>query len=100
MSGDARLGRLCAQVQRVISQWLAFESPDELMQSLFVEAVEPAPDARCLRVTVSVPPGMDVAKADVLAGLLAAKPDLKRELARVLNRRKNPDFNFLVIRAG
>ena len=100
MSDEAKLGRLWAQVQRVVTQWLAFESPDEVLQSVFVEKVEPAPDPGCLRVTVAVPEGLEVEKADVQQRLLGARPDLKRELARVLNRRKNPDLHFLVIRAA
>lgn len=99
MTDDRKDRRLCAEVRRLLSQWLSFEAPDELLQSLFVEAVEPAPDASCLLVTLSVPHGLETSRDAVLAALAAARGDLRAEISRVIRRRKTPDFNFLVIQA-
>ena len=98
MSDPRKDKQLCAQARRVLSQYLSFESPDELLQSLFVEDVEPAPDATCLNVTLSVPNDMEVEKGDILERLHAAKQDMRGEIARTVTRRKAPDLNFLVVR--
>ena len=100
MSEDRKTKQLCAQVRRVTSQFLGFETSDELLQSLFVEAVDPAPDATCVQVTLSVPQGLDVERADVLERLDAVSGDLRAEIARTVKRRKAPGLNFLVVRAA
>ena len=64
MSDQRKDKQLCAQVRRVLSQYLSFEAPDEVLQNLFVEGVEPAPDATCVSVTLSVPSDLDVEKGD------------------------------------
>src|SRR5207244_650002 len=45
--------QLCGQIAQTISAVLAWESGDDLLRSLIVEAVEPAPDSTRVLVIVS-----------------------------------------------
>ena len=51
---DRKTQQLCAQVRRTLSQFLCLEARDEVLQSLLVESVQPAPDATHLAVVMSV----------------------------------------------
>src|SRR5437868_3839830 len=47
--------RVCGQIARTLSLVLSWESGDDLLRSLLVETVEPAPNSTRMVVTVSVP---------------------------------------------
>ncbi len=75
------------------------ECNDELLQCMMVEKVEPAPDDKHLRATLSVmDPNQDLDKAEVMARHEAARPILMAEIARAISRRKVPEIQFEVIR--
>lgn len=97
---ERKTKQLCAQVRRVVSQFLSLECSDEILQSLYVESVEPAPDATCMLVTLNVPQELEVERAEVLALLDQVKPTLRSEIGRTINRRKTPDLNFVLIRSS
>lgn len=100
MSHERKTKQLCAQVRRILSQFLSLECSDEILQNLYVESVEPAPDATCLLVTLNVPQDLDVERVDVLARLAQVKPTLRSEIGRTVKRRKTPDLNFVLIRSS
>lgn len=91
--------QLCAQVRRSLELSLMGECNDELLQSMMVEKVEPAPDDKHLRATFAVvDPKQDLDKSEVIARLEAARPILMAEVARAISRRKVPEIQFEVIR--
>jgi ribosome-binding factor A len=55
--GDRGVRRLCSQVRESLTYAFAGSCRDEVLLSLYVEYVEPAPDASRLAVTVRVPDG-------------------------------------------
>lgn len=92
--------QLCAQVRRSLELTLMGECSDELLQTMTVEKVEPAPDDKHLRATLSVmDPDEGLDKTKVMARLEAARPILMAEVARAISRRKVPEIHFEVIRA-
>ena len=95
---DRKLKQLCSQVRRTLSQFLVHEVHDELLQSLFIEDVVPAPGAGHMLVTLSVPAELEVDKKDLLLRLENTKGALRSELARAIRRRKVPDLSFLLVK--
>ena len=94
---DRKVQQLCAQVRRVLSQFLSLEARDDVLQSLFVEAVEPAPDASHLSVVVSVPKDLDLEQEEIQTRLENAKGVIRGELARAVSRRKVPELSFRLV---
>jgi ribosome-binding factor A len=87
-----QLGR---QVAEAVDAVLAGESGDEVLASLRVVAVTPAPDASRLLVTVA--PGAGAGKVDpeeILARLARASGWLRTEVAAAVTRRKAPALAF------
>lgn len=82
--------QLCAQVARTLSYSLA-ELPDALLGLTLIEVV-PAPDAGRLAVRLMVPVGADV--DEMRAGLDAALPHLRRDVAAAIHRKKVPTLFF------
>ena len=97
MSDGRQTKRLCAQVRRIMSQYLSLETADEVLQSLFVETVEPSPDDSCLLVRLNMPQDLQVEIRDVMDRLQRAKSEVRAEIARAINRRKTPDLLFVVV---
>lgn len=89
--------QLCGQVARVLSEALAAD-PDELLQSVLIERVDPAPDTARLLVTAipmgPLPPG--IGPAQLAARLNAAAVPLRAEVAAAITRRKAPALAFQV----
>jgi ribosome-binding factor A len=68
---------------------------DERLQALVVSAVEPAPDASRLLVTVgSSVPTPDVDRQAVLAALAAANGRLRAGVAEAVTRKRAPQLVF------
>ncbi len=96
---DRKARQLCAQVRRTLSQFLSLEAHDTVLQSLFVERVEPAPDATHVAVVLAVPKDLELPREEILARLTRAKGVMRSELARAVNRRKVPDLSFQLVRS-
>jgi ribosome-binding factor A len=96
---DRKARQLCAQVRRTLSQFLSMEAHDSVLQSLYVESVEPTPDATCVAVVVSVPKDLELPQEEILARLANAKGVMRNELARAVSRRKVPDLTFQLVRS-
>ena len=95
---DRKAQQLCRQVQQTLSLVLSGEFTDEILQSLFVESIVPAPNASQLLVTVSADDGSEYS---VESGLILQKLEhvagqLRSEVAAAITRRKTPRLMFQV----
>jgi ribosome-binding factor A len=97
-AGDRAARRLCNQVRETLTYALAGSCRDEVLQSLHVAAVEPAPDATRLAVTLAVPDAGQVDRARARLALVAAL--LRSEVAASIHRRRVPELVFRVLPAG
>jgi len=93
--GDRGVRRLCSQVREALTFAFAGACRDEVLLSLYVEDVEPAPDASRLAVTVRVPGDVDVALAR--DRVLRAAAMLREEVAASICRRRAPELVFRVL---
>jgi ribosome-binding factor A len=95
---DRGARRLCSQVREALTYALAAACRDEVLQSLYVAAVEPAPDATRLGVTLVVSDPAHVATARERIVCVAAL--LREEVARSIHRRRVPELVFRVVPAA
>ncbi len=100
-SCERKTHQLCAEVERTLVLLLAAESADVCLQDLYVEAVEPAPNAS--RLLVVLRPWSPDASHDlkaVLARLGEVNGYWRAQVAAAINRKKVPDLVFQVLPAG
>ena len=100
---DRSTRRLCSQVREALMYALAGSCRDEVLQSLYVADVEPAPDASRLAVTLEVAEAalVDTALVDGVHARLALVAGLLRaEVAASIHRRRTPELVFRVVAAG
>lgn len=90
--GNRKALQLCRQVQRSLSYALS-DLDDDVLASLYVESVDPAPDDKHLMVTVS-PLDAEVSPVDVLAKLQFVQGRLRSEIAADINRKRVPELSF------
>lgn len=91
--------QLCQQVAETLDSVLSGEIPDDLLSSLRVAAVEPAPYSSRLLVTVVTDLPPEVADPQlILQQLQQHAGRLRYEVAASINRRKTPTLAFQVIR--
>jgi ribosome-binding factor A len=96
--GDRKARQLCGQVAETLSLVLSGECADELLQSLQVVAVDPAPDASQLMVTVHASlPGRPIDAEEVLARLAAVSGKLRCDVAAAITRKRAPKLLFRVV---
>jgi ribosome-binding factor A len=86
--------QLCGQVAETLSHTLASQGHDDVLQSLHVVTVEPAPDASRLLVTVTAPRGDRVDPARVLDHLQRASGRLRCEVAAAITRKRAPTLVY------
>ena len=92
--------QLCAQVADTLSQILGGECGDELLQSLTVLDVSPAPDASQLLVQVGpLTPDLELITAEVAAALDRAAGWLRTEVATAITRKRAPRLVFRFVPA-
>jgi|SRR5579871_5409595 len=89
---DRKALQLCRQVSRTLNYTLS-ECGDRVLSDLYVESVEPAPDATRLLITVMT---SDPSRgpADILAHLYQASGRLRAEIATDIHRKKVPELTF------
>jgi ribosome-binding factor A len=91
--------QMCGEIAQTISQVLAWESSDDLLRSLEVHSVVPAPDSTRVLVTVYVPRAMkNVNDAQVEARLVSCRGKLRTEAAAAIHRKRVPELAFRVLR--
>src|SRR5437016_3701278 len=86
---------LCKQVMRALSLILGGEVGDEVIQSLMVLEVSPAPNAGRLAVMLGVRGAVDVPV--VLARLEALRGFLRTRVAESITRKRAPELMFLIV---
>ncbi|MBS0264970.1 MAG: ribosome-binding factor A [Planctomycetes bacterium] len=92
---DRKSLQLCRQVADTLNQVLTGECDDEILRSLYVVSVTPAPDTTQLMVIVSpLLPGEILQPADVLARLSTHSGHLRDAVASAITRRKAPRLLF------
>jgi ribosome-binding factor A len=96
--GDRKVRQLCSQVAETLSQVLSGECADEVLQGLQIVAVDPAPDATQLVVTVRAGfPGEVIDPGDVSAQLAKRMGQLRCEVAGAITRKRAPKLLFRVL---
>ena len=95
---DDKAMQVCRAAQRALSLALAGECDDDVLRSLYVESVLPAPDASRLLVCVVMPRGVDASIEDVLARLERVHGLLRSAVARSVTRKRAPELSFLPTR--
>jgi ribosome-binding factor A len=93
--------QLCAQVADTLSQIFAGECGDNILQSLIVLDVTPAPDSTQLLVQLGpISPAMALAADDVNAALARAAGWLRTEVAGAITRKRAPGLVFRYVPAS
>jgi len=94
--GNWKALQLCKQVERAAAVVLAGECESDVLLGASVAAVEPAPDASRLRVTIVLVPAGDRAAplAEALAALQRATARFREEIARCIHRKRVPEIAF------
>ena len=96
--GDRKVRQLCSQVADTLSQVLSGECGDDVLQSLQVVAVDPAPDATQLLITVRGGlPGEAIDPAEISARLANRMGKLRSEVAAAITRKRAPKLLFRVL---
>jgi ribosome-binding factor A len=93
--------QMCGEIARTLSQVLAWESGDDLLRSLVVESVEPAPDST--RVLVTLCSTVSVAESEfgqILDRLQRARGRFRTEVATAIHRKRVPEIAFRVLGRG
>jgi ribosome-binding factor A len=95
--GRRKAWQLCSQVARTLREVLAGQCDDDLLSSLDVASVEPAPDSSRLLVTIGFSAGSKpIDPIKVLAHLRRASGMLRCEVAAAITRRKVPVLVYCV----
>ena len=97
-SGTGRFSSCADRFSKTLSLVLSGEFADEVLQSVFVESVTPAPNASQLLVTVSAADGSEdaVESGLILQKLEQVSGQLRSEVAVAITRRKTPRLMFQV----
>jgi ribosome-binding factor A len=96
--GDRKVRQLCRQVAETLNLVLSGECGDELLQSLQVLTVDPAPDASQLVVTVHADnPGEVFDPGEISARLAKIMGKLRCEVAAAITRKRAPKLLFRIL---
>jgi ribosome-binding factor A len=96
---DARAERKTKQVCKEVLRTLAYAlgaSGDEEVRDMVVVAVEPAPDAARLMVTICAPRSTPADLPRLVARLVGLRGPLRAEIAAALQRKRTPELAFRV----
>lgn len=95
---DRKAYQLCRQVAETLNYVLSGDTGDDVLRGLYVESVDPAPDASRLLVSVAPLDRSDqTPPEDYLARLVAAGGKLRSEVAASISRRKTPELTFRIV---
>lgn len=95
--GSHKLHQLCRQAWIAVEDALACDPDEPLLLELWVEAVEPAPDARRLRVLLRAPQDMEEELDEIRYALEEASPWIRREVSSQINRRRAPELMLVLL---
>lgn len=97
---DRKLLQLCRQVADTLNLVLSGECDDDVLRSLHVARVVPAPNASQLLVIVSPAwTGEKLQPSEVLDRLAAHAGHLRNEVAAAITRRRAPRLTFQFVHA-
>jgi ribosome-binding factor A len=91
---DHKTLRLCRQVLEALQIALSGECGDELLQQLYISAVDPGADPSKLELKVELP--REISPGAALAQLEKARGLLRTLVAQSICRKKVPDLVFRV----
>jgi ribosome-binding factor A len=95
---DRKAYQLCRQVSDTLNFVLSGDTGDDVLRGLYVDSVDPAPDASHLLVSVAPLDRDDQTPAEVyLTKLMAVSGKLRSEVAASISRRKAPELAFRVV---
>jgi ribosome-binding factor A len=95
---DYKTRQLCRQVAETIDQILSGEVGDDILRSLRVAGVVPAPNASQLLVTlVTDLPSEELDRVEAERRLSERKGCLRSEIAAAITRRKAPTLEFEIV---
>ena len=95
---DHKVTQLCKQVAETLSLVLTGEFDDELLHSLHVVSVDPAPDASQLAVTLRADISSEQPNSqEIMARLMAVSGRLRAEVASAITRKRTPKLVFHII---
>src|SRR3954469_605277 len=86
--------QLCSQVADTLGDLLAGHGGDDVLRSLFVVSVVPAPDASRLLVTVGAMPGEGLDPVRVIEQLDRASARLRCGVAAAITRKRAPTLVY------
>jgi ribosome-binding factor A len=86
--------QLCSQIQQALSEALAADFGDELLNSLWVVDVVPAPTAARVLVWVTGPPGVPAQL--ILERLQRVSGALRTEVGAAIHRKLVPHLEFAI----
>lgn len=96
---DRKTLQLCGQIADTLNYVLTGELDDDVLRNVYVERVEPAPDASRLMVHVAPLDANDpTPPALMLQRLHEASATLRSEVAASIHRRKTPQLSFCIVR--
>ena len=95
---DHKTMQVCRAAQRALSLALGGECDDDVLRSMYVQSVLPAPDASRLLVCVVLPRDVTATTEDVLARLARVHGLLRSAVARAVTRKRAPELSFLPTR--
>lgn len=98
-SKDSKAQRLCKQIAETLALVLSGELGDEVLQSLEIFSVQPAPHTRRLLVVVRPSPEIveSVTPDQIVMKLNHVNAFLRSEVASAISRRKAPSLIFEVV---
>jgi ribosome-binding factor A len=93
--------QMCGEIARTLSAVLAWESGDNVLRCLAVDAVEPAPDSTRVLVTVYIQTPLENADVgQVLERLHRSRGKLRTAVAAAIHRKRVPELVFRVRALG
>ena len=102
--GEQKALQLCRQAQRALSLALAGECDDDVLRSLYIDSVVPAPDATQLLVRLVIPgtvrdarDARDARADDILARLNRVHGLLRHAVAEAITRKRAPELAFILV---
>jgi ribosome-binding factor A len=96
---DRKTLQLCRQIADTLNYVLSGELNDDVLRNVYVDSVQPAPDASRLLVSVALIDPNDKTPANkVLHRLGLWSPRIRSEVAQSIHRRKTPELSYCVVR--